>query len=31
MVLEFLSSWGLFARPYTLTLLAAMGLAISDL
>ncbi|MEM9752442.1 MAG: metal ABC transporter permease [Planctomycetota bacterium] len=26
-MLEFLSSWGLFARPYTLTLLAAMGLA----
>ncbi len=26
-VLEFLSSWGLFARPYTLTLLAAMGLS----
>jgi ABC-type Mn2+/Zn2+ transport system permease subunit len=26
-VAEFLSSWGLFVRPYTLTLLAAMGLS----
>lgn len=28
LISEFLSSWGLFVRPYSLTLLAAMGLSI---
>ena len=27
-LMDFLSSWGLFARPYALTILAAMALAV---